>query len=297
MGDGWGRERVAARANLRANVSITLRGRGSDVTERVRVLGASPRRRLIAVAAIGLAAVGVLAGCRSEPGTAAFIAGTRITDQQINDGVKTISIPNVGPGPVRQTYVADLAFIALAEHYAKDHQIKLPAVTNDELSQEAQSVGIPAGEATTNPVVRALTQSAKDLSTLIDKATPAKPTEAQLMEIYNRAKAAGLTTDTYAQDRATIAQIQGLGQAVAVQNEMAKATSTYGLEISPRYLPTPVSGKADNGLEIPVLQLQNQQTGAPTTVLGIPLGGPGASPAVIANPNATGSGTTDAGTP
>ena len=297
MGDGWGRERVAARANLRANVSITLRGRGSDVTERVRVLGASPRRRLIAVAAIGLVAVGVLAGCRSEPGTAAFIAGTRITDQQINDGVKTISIPNVGPGPVRQTYVADLAFIALAEHYAKDHQIDLPAVTNDELSQEAQSVGIPAGEATTNPVVRALTQSAKDLSTLIDKATPAKPTEAQLMEIYNRAKAAGLTTDTYAQDRATIAQIQGLGQAVAVQNEMAKATSTYGLEISPRYLPTPVSGKADNGLEIPVLQLQNQQTGAPTTVLGIPLGGPGASPAVIANPNAADSGTADANTP
>jgi hypothetical protein len=267
------------------------------VTEHVRVLGASPRRRLIAVAAIGLVAVGVLAGCRSEPGTAAFVGGTRITDQQINDGVKTISIPNVGPGPVRQTYVADLAFIALAEHYAKANKIELPAVTNDELAQEAQSVGLPAAQATTNPVVRALTQSAKDLSTLIDKATPAKPTEVQLMEIYNRAKAAGLTRDTYSQDRATIAQIQGLGQAVAVQNEMAKATSTYGVEISPRYLPTPVSGKADNGLEIPVLQLQNQQTGAPTTVLGIPLGGPGASPAVIANPNATDSGTTDATTP
>jgi hypothetical protein len=267
------------------------------VTERVRVLGASRRRRLIAVATIGLVGVGVLAGCRSESGTAAFVAGTRITDQQVNDGVKTISIPNVGPGPVRQTYVADLAFIALAEHYAKDHQIDLPAVTNDELAQEAQSVGVPAAQATTNPVVRALTRSAKDLSTLIDKATPAKPTEAQLMEIYNRAKAAGLTKDTYAQDRPTIAQIQGLGQAVAVQNELVKAASTYDLEINPRYLPTPVVGKSNNGLEVPILQLQNQQTGAPTTVLGIPLGGPGASPAVIANPNATDNGTTDANTP
>ena len=139
---------MAARANLRANVSNALRGRGSDVTERVRVLGASPRRRLIAVAAVGLVAAGVLAGCRSEPGTAAFVGGTRITDQQVNDGVKTISIPNVGPGPIRQTYVADLAFIALAEHYAKDHKIDLPAVTNDELAQEAQSVGIPAAQAT-----------------------------------------------------------------------------------------------------------------------------------------------------
>jgi len=292
-----GRERVAARANLRVNVRSALRGRGSDVTELVRVLGASPRRRLIAVAAMGLVGVGVLAGCRSEPGTAAFVGGTRITDQQVNDGVKTISIPNVGAGPVRQTYVADLAFIALAEHYAKDHKIDLPAVTNDELAQEAQGVGVPAAQATTNPVVRALAQSAKDLTTLIDKATPARPTEAQLLEIYNRAKAAGLTTDTYAQDRATIAQIQGIGQAVAVQNEMAEATSTYDLQINPRYLPTPVVGKSDNGLEFPILQLQNQQTGTPTTVLGIPLGGAGASPAVIANPNATDSGTTDATKP
>lgn len=267
------------------------------MTERVRVLGASPRRRLIAVATVGLVGAGLLAGCRSETGTAAFVGGTRITDQQVNDGVKTISIPNVGPGPIRQTYVADLTFIALAEHYAKDHQIDLPAVTNDELAQEAQSVGVPAAQATTNPVVRALAQSAKDLSTLIDKATPAKPTEAQLMEIFNRAKAAGLTTDTYAQDRAAIAQIQGIGQAVAVRNEMVKATSTYDLKISPRYLPTAVVGQSDNGLEFPLLQLRNQQTGGPTTVLGIPLGGTGASPAVIANPNATDSGTTDATNP
>lgn len=267
------------------------------MTERVRVLGAGPRRRLIAVAAVGLLGVGVLAGCRSETGTAAFVGGTRITDQQVNDGVKTISIPNVGSGPIRQTYVADLAFIALAEHYAKDNKIDLPAVTDDELAQEAQSIGVAAGQATTNPVVRALAQSAKDLSTLIENATPAKPTEAQLMEIYNRAKAAGLTTDTYAQDRPAIAQIQGLGQAVAVRNEMAKATSTYDLKINPRYLPTPVVGKSDNGLEFPVLQLQNQQTGGPTTVLGIPLGGAGASPAVIANQSGTDSGTTDATKP
>jgi hypothetical protein len=266
------------------------------VTERVRVRGASPRRRLIAVAVIGLVGVGVLAGCRNESGTAAFVGSTRITNQQVDDGVKTISIPNVGPGPIRQTYVTDLTFIALAEHYAKAHNIELPEITSAELAQEAQSVGLPASKAT-SPVVRALGQSAKDLSTLLDKATPAKPTEAQLMEIFNSAKAAGLTTDTYAQDRATISQIQGIGQAVAVQNEMIKAASTYGLDISPRYLPTPVAGKSNNGLSFPVLQLQNQQTGAPLTVLAIPLGGPGASPAVIANPNPTASGTADATAP
>jgi hypothetical protein len=266
------------------------------VTERVRVRGASPRRRLIAVAVIGLVGAGVLAGCRSESGTAAFVGNTRITDRQVDNGVKTISIPNVGPGPIRQTYVTDLTFIALAEHYAKAHNIELPAITSAELAQEAQSVGLPASKAT-SPVVRALGQSAKDLSTLLDKATAVKPTEAQLMDVFNRAKAAGLTTDTYAQDRATIAQIQGLGQAVAVQNEMTKASSTYDLQISPRYLPTPVSGQSNNGLEFPVLQLQNQQTGAPVTVLAIPLGGPGASPAVIANPSASDTGTPDTTAP
>jgi hypothetical protein len=261
------------------------------VTERVRVPRVGPRRRLIAVAALGLLGIGALAGCRSQPGTAAFVGGTRITNAQVEAGVKTISIPNVGPGPVRQTYVADLTFIALAEHYAAANKIALPAVTADELSQEAQSVNIPAAKAASNPVVRALAQSGKDLGTLIQAMKPATPTDAQLMEIFNRAKAAGLTKDTYAQDKSTIEQIQGLGQAVALQNELAKAAKTYKLEISPLYLPTPVPGKPDTGLEFPVLQLQNQQAGVPVTVLGVPLGGSGASPAVVSGP------TTDSGTP
>jgi hypothetical protein len=267
------------------------------VIERVRASGLTRRRRVIAVAALGLLGVGVLAGCRSEPGTAAFVGGTRITDSQVNDGAKTISVQNVGLGPVRQTYVADLTFIALAEHYARAHKIDLPAVTTQELAQEAEQVNIPAAQATSNPVVRALTQSNKDLGSLLSAMTPATPSDAQLMQIWTRARAAGLTQNSFATDKPTIQQIQGLGQTVALQNEMIKAEKTYNVQVNPKYLPTPIPGTTDNGLEFPVLELQNQQSGGAVTVLGIPLGGTGSSPAVIANATTGDAGTADANTP
>jgi hypothetical protein len=269
---------------------------GNDVIEDGVTRGMPRRRRLAAVAALGLLAAGVLAGCRSEPGAAVFVGNTRITNQQIDTGANSISGPSTSRDTILEAYVTDLTFIALAERYAADHKITLKEVQPAELAQEAQQVeasGLTLSGGATNPVLKALSQASSDFQTLIQAAPAAAPTDADLMEIYNRAKAGGLTTDTFEHDRTAIAQIQGIGQAIGLRNELTKSAQKYAVKVNPRYLPTPVAGELDNGLEYPILQLQGQQGTGGVTVLALPLGGAGASPAVVTGPNAPDSGTAD----
>jgi hypothetical protein len=301
--DGWGRERVAARANLRANVSIALRGRGSDVSERVRVLGSSPRRRLIAVAAVGLVAVGVLAGCRSEPGTAAFVGGTRITDQQIDAQMDSLtadlqrsqqgasqspdqSAPAFDPQAALKTYcggeascrtsvLEQLVSIDVIKRYLADHKSDTRFSTDGDPVGDAQKAITEA--ATTNKIkpsdlyLNSVLQFQAYEKQLASKLTPVTPTEADLMAIYQQIKNAGLTTASFADVKAQIAQLQGLGQGLAAKKLLAGAEQTYNVSVNPRYVPTPVAGQANFGFQLPTVQVNDQQ-GRAYTIVGVPLG-------------------------
>jgi hypothetical protein len=305
VGDGWGRERVAARASLRVNMSSALRGRGSDVTERVRVLGASPRRRLIAVAAIGLVAVGVLAGCRSEPGTAAFVGGTRITDQQVKaqldsltadlqrsqqQGVASQSPDQSAPAFDRQvalkTYcggeascrtsvLEQLVAIDVIKRYLADHKSDTRFSTDGDPVGDAQKAIAQA--AATNKVapsdlyLNSVLQFQAYEKQLASNLTPVTPTQADLMAIYQQVKDAGLTTASFADVKAQIAQLQGLGQGLAVKKLLAGAGQTYNVSVNPRYVPTQVAGLTNSGFQLPTVQVTDQQ-GRAYTIVGVRLG-------------------------
>jgi hypothetical protein len=262
------------------------------VTQRAAV----PARRLLAAVALSVVAVGALSACQDQAGTAAFVGGTRITVGDVEKSVDGIlaacdaakasasataaAPPACGPTAqeLRALAVQDKVTIAVASRYAAEHGIKPPVVDPQEIATTAQQLGIAANDPFINEYVTARAWA----NALDDAATPVTPTEAELHGIYDRARSAGVTNQPYAQVRAPISQITGLGQAVAVQRELAAAATSYGVSIGPRYQPSAEVGTPAVGLQLPLLQIQGPA--GPVTVLSVDFGQT-ASPAVVSVPS------------
>ncbi len=262
-------------------------------------------RRLFATGALCVVALGALSACAGQPGAAAIVGKTRITTAQVDDSIATVlstcdaartaapaspsPAPSGGtatpsqPSPVCQVGVDELRSIALqdkvtiavASRYAAEHGIKTPVVDPQTLAQEGQNLGLKPDD----PFVVDLVNATSWVNALEQAATPVTPTNAELMDIYNIGVARGITTDTFAQDKAVISQIGGLGQALAVKRELSAAADQYGVSISPRYQPTAVVGSPADAIQIPLLDV-NQ-----VVVLAVNFGQT-SSPAVANQPSA-----------
>jgi hypothetical protein len=265
------------------------------VTERKAVRGRT-RRRLIAVAALGMLAAGALAGCRSETGTAAYVGDTRITESHIDSVVDSVriqglDITNDVRGNLRQYAVRNLAFIALAEQYAASKNITLKPVTDAQAAQFVQSrFNLPASAASAE-FFRDWAQADVDETTLASAQTPVTPSDAQLRDIYSRGVEGGVTTAPYPQVKPQIANIGGLGQALALQAGLAEIEKGNDIQVNPRYYPAQQLGHPARGLDYPLVQVQNP-SGQLVDVVVAPLGKPNPAPVVDApqtpTPSATG---------
>ena len=121
----------------------------------------SPRRRLTAIAVMGALAVGALAGCRTDAGTAAYVGNTRITNDQVNAIVD--SAPQLGADltGARQEVVNDLVYLAAVQKYATANKIKLTPV--DDATAGAVRAGIPDPERRRAPQVHRLRGVGREL--------------------------------------------------------------------------------------------------------------------------------------
>jgi hypothetical protein len=258
-------------------------GRGLNVTERKAVRGRA-RRRLIAVAALGVLLAGALAGCRSQTGTAAYVGDTRITEAHIDSVVDTVKLDGLNVtndirGNLRQFAVRNLAFIALAEQYAASKNITLPPVTDDQAAQFVQTrLNLPSSAASSQ-FFRDWAQADLDESKLAAAETPVTPTDAQLRDIYARAVAGGVTTATFASVKSAIENISGLGQALALQSGLAKTEKANAVQVNPRYYPAQQLGRPEQGLDYPLIQVGNP-AGQLVDVVVTPLGKPTPAPVV-----------------
>jgi hypothetical protein len=233
------------------------------------------------VAAAGvLAAVG-LSACRSETGTAAFVGDTRIAESHVDSVVGAVKINGTDVtdslrSTLRQYEVRNLAFIALAEKDAAAKGITLPTASDQQVQQftQARLGGIVTDGGASKDFVRDWTQADLDETTLAARETPVIPTEAQLRDIYQRGVAGGVTNSPYSdQLKQTIAGITGLGQALALQAELAQTEKDNNVSVNPRYYPVQPPGAPAGTLEYPLIQVQNANGGLVDVVVA-PLGAP-----------------------
>ncbi len=232
------------------------------------------RRRLVTVAAAGVLALTALAGCRSEPGSAAFVGDTRITTNQVNDvldGVRAdgVTVDPTREGTIRQEVTAQLVFLDVAKRYATEKGF--PAPTPD-----YQTVADRNKLPTSDPFVRLVAESQAYDALLKQQIKPATVTDADYLQAADAAIAQGVA-DPSQRDKlaASIKQDPGfadeMAHGIAVRNELTDAIKRYNVTVNPAFGPaatTLVSGQTDGDatISLVVLPLTAGATTAPAVI-------------------------------
>ena len=232
-------------------------------------------RRLASIAAIVVVGVIALSGCRSEPGVAAYLGNSEITEDRLDaildeltDGAQSQSAePTADPQapqdpmapppqeqpslPSRSTVLSTLVVGGICERLAADEGFQPQNQVTPE--QVAPQLGIsPDSE---------YARKQAELYTCISgvpSGTPVAPTDEDLTEIVERGRAAGVIpadmTDADAKQRLDGDQLRG---ALGSRAVLADAVAAYDVTVNPRYRP----------LEFPVLGFQGN-----IAAVSVPLG-------------------------
>ncbi|MFE9203705.1 hypothetical protein [Micromonospora sp. NPDC007230] len=228
-------------------------------------------RRLVAAASVAVGLV-ALAGCRSEPGVAAYVGDHRITEDAVTrlldelraEAPTPSAEPSAGPEqappaevrmPSRTQVVSNLVLLDVCQRLADDKGYQ-PPQQRVTASQIAPQLGVPADTAYAERVAD-LTNCMNSLPT----PEPVAPNEQDLAEVVAAGKAAGVIPAEVTVQQAA-AQLDGdqLRGALGSKKVLADAITGYEVSVSPRYRP----------LEIPLLSFAAGQA-----AVSVPLGEPG----------------------
>ncbi|MEV1288971.1 hypothetical protein [Micromonospora sp. NPDC049679] len=222
-------------------------------------------RRLVSIPVIAAVGLLALAGCRSEPGVAAYIGDTKITEDRVtaivDDATTQLGENAEAQPPTRAMVVSTLVLREVCDRLnpvPPAGQPTPPPVSPEQLSQ---NLGVP-------PTTTLAKESAELQTCLmrIQAGPPIAPSAEQLADVVTRGKAAGAIPPDFPADQAA-AQLDGeqLRSALASRKAISEAVDRYHVTVNPRYRP----------LEFPVLRFQGN-----VTAVGVPIG-EAASDAVI----------------
>jgi hypothetical protein len=242
-----------------------------------------PRRHVRTVIALGAVALGGLAACRNEAGTAAYVGDTRITYDQVN----AVATGAPSAGAARQidcaAPISSLTFIELANDYAAEQHLTLPIPTSADLTSAAQAFGVSADKAQTSQFVKVCATAIEDNNFLLAKVTAVSPTDAELQPGFLSAVAAGIIPDNqFEAYKQQIMQVNGVGEAFGLQRALATTAKKNTVVINPRFAPS-CSAVPCPGVSFAILRLQTQ-AGAAFDAVTLPLTSPATAPAVVDRP-------------
>jgi hypothetical protein len=250
-------------------------GKGETiVTERAAARGlrsARNRGRVVAVIAMGVLATVALSACRSEPGAAAFVGPTRITNAHISQVIKSVPAGSGLTGDdAKKLAIEDTTFNDLVAKLAKDKGYGSVTPDQAEISQIATQLKISTAAAASNEFIKLLAQTTAWEKLLVAKLPPVTPTDADLREVFDNLQKANVIQAgvTYEQAKSTIAGIQGIGTAFTVRDAVVAAAKKYDVSINPRWA-APCSTAPCSAVTIQLLPLQSSQDG--TVVQGLSL--------------------------
>jgi hypothetical protein len=197
-------------------------------------------RRYALFAALVLGAGLVLAGCRSDPAVAAYIGSDKITEAQVDaliadaQAVQKQNPPSASPGTQSSTLSRSSVVTILVLGKVCDQLKAKQGFTPQPIGAEraGQIAGVPAN-------TKYAIELDKTYSCLSAVPIPpgSQPTEAEVQDIYDRAKAKGLVNAPFSQIKAQIAGDQTVQQAIAVNRTLDSMVSDGDVRVNPRYRP------------------------------------------------------------
>ncbi len=233
-------------------------------------------RRLTAIAAVGVVALGVLAGCRTEPGSAAYVGNTRITTDQVDEVVK--GVPTSADLAVRRTEaVSELVYTTALQKYADANNITLAAIDPALRDQIAQTYQIP-NDATHRPFIDLEAKRYTWTNDLLNRAPSTQPSDADLRRLFRELQADFNPGTTFEQAKPALLQVPNLAQGVALRKQLEPAFQSFDITISPMYANNCVKSPCP-APTVPLVNFQTQNGAIP--VVNIALGSGQVSPPVV----------------
>ncbi|MGN9807997.1 hypothetical protein ACTMSW_01380 [Micromonospora sp. BQ11] len=222
-------------------------------------------RRLVAVASVAVGLV-ALAGCRTEPGVAAYVGDHRIAESTVDGIVAELAAASpaaqAAPGEpaaerpqIRRTQiVSTLVLHEVCQRVSADKGYR--AQTPPEPERVRQQLGLAPGSV--------YAQRSAELNSCLSGlpiGSPVAPTQEELTELVTAGKTAGVIPAEVTVEQAA-SQLDGeqLRNALAAKKALGEAVSGYDVTVNPRYRP----------LEFPVLSFNSN-----AAAVSVPLGEPG----------------------
>jgi hypothetical protein len=210
-----------------------------------------PRVALVLAVGVGL----VLAGCRSSPTVAAYVGSTAISEAQVdtviaNARAAAAAEPGTAP-PSRSAVVTTLVL----DRVCHSEQAKRGFADNPiSVDQIRQLENVPA-----NSDYATARSSVYSCLAGVPVSDAGAASQAELRDIYDRAKAKGLVSVPFEQIKAQLAADSGVQQALAVNRELTALVQHGDVTVNPRYRP----------MEFPISDLGSGQT-----LIALPVGEP-----------------------
>ena len=219
-------------------------------------------RRLASVAVTAALAVAGLSACRSAPDVAAYVGQAKITEQRVTDVLKGAQANQVTAAPgqpvtpiARQDVVDTLVGLDVMRELAKKHNVTPTAI---DPTQVGQALGVNAQA----EYVGLFTEYRGLLNALSTGVQPARPTQADLRDVYDRLTKGGANPDStsFEQFARGLAQQdqQTLAQNIGLRNQLEPEIDKLNTKVNPRYhspeLPL-VSTQTSDGKVLPLIVL------------------------------------------
>ncbi len=229
------------------------------------------------VAVLTLGAGLALTGCQSDPGVAAYVGSENITEAQVDQifdnaqALKTEAAAQqaaAGPQPSAQPTPAPTPapFASASEVKPSRSDVVTTLVLANVCAKLQAEQGFASTDITPEQIAAVdqvppnsdyARERAKMYSCLagIPVTSAAAPTDAELQQIYDRAKAKGLVEVPLSQIKDQLAADTGLQQAVAVNRTLTKMVNDGDVRVNPRYRPMEFT-VSDLGSGEPLVVLQ-----------------------------------------
>jgi len=224
------------------------------------------RPRLVAAVLAAALALSGLTGCRSEPGSAAFVGDTRITTDQVDrvlDEVKADggSVDPSDEGTLRRQIASALVFVEVAKRYVADQNLPAP---QPDYQAVAARIRLPAGD----PLVRLIADSQTYLDLLTSSVPPAQLTDAD----FNATADLLINQGVQGGREAIVGQLKSgyteqISTGVGVRNALTPLMKKYDVTVNPLYGPASLAlTSTQGGLALVALPLTSDSSATPAVV-------------------------------
>jgi hypothetical protein len=175
-----------------------------------------------------------LAGCRTQPGVAAYVNGHRYTVAEVSAYVNELNGKVEGflqiNGDLQQELLTLLLIRDLGHRIADERHLSIPAA-------DPTPIAVHNGLAPSSPLARLVAELDATVQTLIEQLPPVQPSEAQQREVFTNLLVNGQSgVDDFERVRPLLTQ-DVIGAQLALRDALREAAVRYHVTVNPRYAP------------------------------------------------------------